>query len=103
MAIQRLTYKDIPARLRRERASEVQVQLRAIMADPTTSDDQKTFAKRQLKVISRWSGGDLPTEVEGVLDYHAMVETPIETPTSESEVRERRRRKAKGRKTRDVS
>lgn len=73
MAIQRLTYKDIPARLRRERAAEVQVQLRTIMADPTTSDDQKDFARKQLKVISRWSGGDLPTEVDGVLDYHAVV------------------------------
>jgi len=74
MAIQRLTYLDVPKQQRSKQAANVQHQLRAILSNPASNAEQREFAKKQIGVLKHWVNGSLPTEVTGELNYHHLVE-----------------------------
>jgi DNA polymerase III epsilon subunit-like protein len=74
VAIQRKTYLDVPPSVRKDRAGVVQTQLRGILSDAAATNEMREFAQKQLGVLSKWVSGDLPTEVEGALNYHALSE-----------------------------
>jgi hypothetical protein len=80
MGTRKLTYKDIPRALRATTASEAQRRLQAVLSDPAASPEQRAFARRQQGVLRHWTGGTLPTEAEGVLNYHTLVDSGANGP-----------------------
>jgi hypothetical protein len=84
MGTRRLTYKDIPRAVRATAVTEANRRLQAVLSDPAVSQNQRAFARRQQGVLRHWTGGTLPTEAEGVLNYHALVDPAAHEPPGSS-------------------
>lgn len=58
--IRAYTYLDIPAAQRAASAGGAQQRLKAVMADPAASAEQRAAAQRQHAVLRQWALGALP-------------------------------------------
>lgn len=58
--IRHLSYRDIPAALRAQKAGEAQRRLQAVLSEPTATAEQRELARKQQGILRHWAKGVLP-------------------------------------------
>ena len=59
MAIKKLSYRDIPEPVRKERAARLIQHYRALLSDPQNSPELRAVYQRQLDRMTAWATGSL--------------------------------------------
>ena len=59
MGIRQLTYRDIPANIRAQKAREVMQRVQSVLSDPLASEELKAAARARQDQLRQWSSGSL--------------------------------------------
>lgn len=65
MAVQRMTYLDLPAQKRRETSQRAIYKLQEQLLDPNLSPEQSDKIRERLTHLQGWMAGTLPVEPQG--------------------------------------